>query len=692
MSLPLPAYILTGALNDVRPTGHCGFSHVPDDAIGPPPPGFSRDLPFPHPFIPALLHTRLNHSHGSVIGKGDTGSFPGESTPRILYVGNGNRDGIAGRWNFLVVLPFSLPLHSRTDAYSPRFNIARFLGPRRQEPPKPLKSIPKSISSLMGLSRVVDFFFNVSAVIRERYLNDCSSVRYRSLMLVTATAKMSEKKSTTRLAPKSLEIDDNVREILLTVHSKAHCAYKERKSCKETCVTAERNWAAMACDWSHDYLPKLQGHARVMRAAAMRAWKPLLLALLVLLSGAVPRGVQRVRVGVVVPHSMFRLRHYRGAVTSTLAALQKARPPYAFVSRFDLQPEIVMVRPKSSPTERLGSVKGDTATHIKSHIAAKRKAQNWRAVFSSCCVYLWDFQRIATSVPNEDIVVKDGSSNDPRANSKLSSIATSIPNADIVIKVGSSNDPRANSKLSSIATSVPNADIVVKVGSSNDPRANSKLSSKATSIPNADIVVKVHFKSAHFTNRSARHCYQINKPDIIPTEGNGEPLRPAFATDAAHLGPEGGLGDGTNRYKVTRGGNESFNSADGKSRAPEIVAVPLRGTPNFRPHTFCRPGAVMHGPGGTGYPRENPPTSGIVRHDSHLRKSGSDPAGLFPPPGSERIASGTDKAFERERVVRHKKYKKKSPSRWARRGYLSPNTGLSHAPITPLDLAAARVR
>ncbi|KAJ8875428.1 hypothetical protein PR048_023323 [Dryococelus australis] len=28
---------------------------------------------------------------------------------------------------------------------------------------------------------------------------------------------------------------------------------------------------------------------------------------------------------------------------------------------------------------------------------------------------------------------------------------------------------------------------------------------------------------------------------------------------------------------------------------------------------------------GKGYPRENPPTSGIVRHDSHVRKSGSDP-------------------------------------------------------------------
>ncbi|KAJ8869237.1 hypothetical protein PR048_030809 [Dryococelus australis] len=32
--------------------------------------------------------------------------------------------------------------------------------------------------------------------------------------------------------------------------------------------------------------------------------------------------------------------------------------------------------------------------------------------------------------------------------------------------------------------------------------------------------------------------------------------------------------------------------------------------------------------GETGYPRENPPTTGIIRHDSHTRKSGSDPAGV----------------------------------------------------------------
>ncbi|KAJ8869189.1 hypothetical protein PR048_030759 [Dryococelus australis] len=34
--------------------------------------------------------------------------------------------------------------------------------------------------------------------------------------------------------------------------------------------------------------------------------------------------------------------------------------------------------------------------------------------------------------------------------------------------------------------------------------------------------------------------------------------------------------------------------------------------------------------GGTGDPRENPPTSGIVQHGSHIRKSGSGPAGVEP--------------------------------------------------------------
>ncbi|KAJ8898207.1 hypothetical protein PR048_003567 [Dryococelus australis] len=38
--------------------------------------------------------------------------------------------------------------------------------------------------------------------------------------------------------------------------------------------------------------------------------------------------------------------------------------------------------------EKSGTDKGDTATHIKCAIAAKRKASNFRAVLSSHCVYL----------------------------------------------------------------------------------------------------------------------------------------------------------------------------------------------------------------------------------------------------------------------------------------------------------------
>ncbi|KAJ8890568.1 hypothetical protein PR048_010077 [Dryococelus australis] len=43
--------------------------------------------------------------------------------------------------------------------------------------------------------------------------------------------------------------------------------------------------------------------------------------------------------------------------------------------------------------KKRGSVKGDTPSHIKCAITTKRKVLKWRAVFSSHCVYLWDFQR-----------------------------------------------------------------------------------------------------------------------------------------------------------------------------------------------------------------------------------------------------------------------------------------------------------
>ncbi|KAJ8873978.1 hypothetical protein PR048_024818 [Dryococelus australis] len=44
-------------------------------------------------------------------------------------------------------------------------------------------------------------------------------------------------------------------------------------------------------------------------------------------------------------------------------------------------------------TYKRESDKGENATHISYTITTKRKALNWRAVFFSHCVYLWDFQR-----------------------------------------------------------------------------------------------------------------------------------------------------------------------------------------------------------------------------------------------------------------------------------------------------------
>ncbi|KAJ8890445.1 hypothetical protein PR048_009954 [Dryococelus australis] len=60
--------------------------------------------------------------------------------------------------------------------------------------------------------------------------------------------------------------------------------------------------------------------------------------------------------------------------------------------------------------------------------------------------------------------------------------------------------------------------------------------------------------------------------------------------------------------------------------------------------------------GETGYPRENPPTRSIIRHDSHMRKSGGDPARKrtwFAWVGSELVASsGTMLTYEHPGVAR----------------------------------------
>ncbi|KAJ8865821.1 hypothetical protein PR048_033343 [Dryococelus australis] len=54
--------------------------------------------------------------------------------------------------------------------------------------------------------------------------------------------------------------------------------------------------------------------------------------------------------------------------------------------------------------------------------------------------------------------------------------------------------------------------------------------------------------------------------------------------------------------------------------------------------------------GGTGDPRENPPTSGIVRHDPHLRKSGVNRLGILPAWFPMNPSSGT-RADEKQKTV-----------------------------------------
>ncbi|KAJ8867318.1 hypothetical protein PR048_031119 [Dryococelus australis] len=52
-----------------------------------------------------------------------------------------------------------------------------------------------------------------------------------------------------------------------------------------------------------------------------------------------------------------------------------------------------VITTRAFEAKKRGNDKGDIATSVKCAIAAKRKALNWRVVFSSCCVYPWDLQQ-----------------------------------------------------------------------------------------------------------------------------------------------------------------------------------------------------------------------------------------------------------------------------------------------------------
>ncbi|KAJ8867023.1 hypothetical protein PR048_032885 [Dryococelus australis] len=72
------------------------------------------------------------------------------------------------------------------------------------------------------------------------------------------------------------------------------------------------------------------------------------------------------------------------------------RRVFSSYSRFSRPPHtrlITLIGSQDLDAEKRGSDKGDTATHYKHAIAAKRKVLYWRAGFLSHCLYLWDFQR-----------------------------------------------------------------------------------------------------------------------------------------------------------------------------------------------------------------------------------------------------------------------------------------------------------
>ncbi|KAJ8871655.1 hypothetical protein PR048_027982 [Dryococelus australis] len=74
--------------------------------------------------------------------------------------------------------------------------------------------------------------------------------------------------------------------------------------------------------------------------------------------------------------------------------------------------------------------------------------------------------------------------------------------------------------------------------------------------------------------------------------------------------------------RVTAGQGIPTNQLRPRGRACVLVTSPERDM-----ETPCPCHAGIQGRGKTGDPRENPPISGIVRHDPHVRGSGCDSAG-----------------------------------------------------------------
>ncbi|KAJ8878338.1 hypothetical protein PR048_018915 [Dryococelus australis] len=325
---------------------------------------------------------------------------------------------------------------------------------------------------------------------------------------------------------------------------------------------------------------------------------------------------------------------------------------------------------------RRGSVKGDIATRIKPPITTKRKAMNWRAVFSSCCVCLWDFQRRpyyfiggkCVGRFNACPLSSFASTPDRKESGPLSVVSRAGPpvqsgtrwpratitcpfytlvsdlvwgcRRNIVTPESNPFSPRIRDHRVLPSTEVENTLIArtPAVHSSNMASLASKVASEGceeiwSALNVAGCVGRVSAESLIEARYGRQNCTPVQC-----FERRGDERVDAYMGRAQFLQPGGHLNievlravEGEARtepnlllrsiielYSVSnRTGLSGYGNSDCFGNNPNIVEVVLLEWGEYG-------AAAEWNCGEKGDPRENPPISGIVRHDSHVWKSGCD--------------------------------------------------------------------
>ncbi|KAJ8868063.1 hypothetical protein PR048_031872 [Dryococelus australis] len=253
--------------------------------------------------------------------------------------------------------------------------------------------------------------------------------------------------------------------------------------------------------------------------------------------------------------------------------------------------------------DRRGSDKGDTATRIKSPIAAKLKALNWRAVFSSCCMYLWDFQRqpyylYEVSVYKPSLCVGERGSR--RAGHALACDGLEEPERDPRLVIGGEVNlaGEAAQMLQWLRAHVVEVDDV----------AHSVEQREEEGGASGDLV-ELYVGVQRYVLLD-RELLQLGEQQQAVAEGErgGRASRDRYAH--AHDVPQ---------VRVLR--HEGVEPADLLCTRCTLVH-----------HRYGAREALGSNPGvgKARYPRENPSINGIVRHDIHMRKTGVTRPGIEP--------------------------------------------------------------